>query len=423
MGNNKPFGTTVFCSKIMAKAVGLTAVSATVICKKNEVCTIAGPVSVRPGDSVEYSVAHFNNPPFFNDKARVSWAVFIEGEEVYKYENAERLRLTIKREWENKKITVWAWLNNREKAAKLTTQIGERRIVIVIDPGHGVRPGNVGTQARLYTYKLQDEYGEVKKDEDENAVTNSLRNVLQLPQYVLDDPDTWIVGNNLYRDVGSSDITRHTLETRLNNARFRREDRTVGHHLWSEYTFAFDMARIIMEKLQGRGYEVHSTRDAITTNRDDRNIIRVANNSDAIEFRNRFSNQVEADYFISLHADGDETMGFASGAHVMYDAGRECGEEFAKDLFNSYGEFDDYGEINIITSGSRKHPRARTNYGVLSSRNRAQRKALIEFGFMTNPSDARLMFTQEVKELMADQIIEGLERNISKFKQSRLRRL
>lgn len=54
--------------------------------------------------------------------------------------------------------------------------------VIIIDPGHGYIKGSTGTASWLCTYKNK-----------EKPTENLVSNVLNLPQYVIDDPNQWIV--------------------------------------------------------------------------------------------------------------------------------------------------------------------------------------------------------------------------------------
>jgi len=277
-----------------------------------------------------------------------------------------------------KKTTVY----NGDGCTSENIKLKEKKIVIVIDPGHGVTPGNVGTQARVYTYKLQDDEGKERKDDEGNVLTQSA-DVTQLPQYVIDDPETWIVGNNQVKDKKHTD-SKNILDAQR-----------------TESLFAYDLSLIIIRKLRDKGYEVINTRTS-------RDVVQVTNSIEAIEFRRRITNNNEADYFISLHADGDESMGFASGGHVVYNVDDQDGAELAADLFSNYTILD----INTTT---REHPAPRNNVGVVGDKNKATRKALIEFGFMTSPKDARAMFTDLSREQMADQIISGLELNINRY--------
>lgn len=67
----------------------------------------------------------------------------------------------------------------------------------MIDLKDGVTLGNKGAQARIYQYKLKANNGEILKDAKGNVQTKTAT-VIDLPSYVLEAPDTWIIGNNDY---------------------------------------------------------------------------------------------------------------------------------------------------------------------------------------------------------------------------------
>lgn len=76
-------------------------------------------------------------------------------------------------------------------------QLKNSRPVIVIDLGHGVTLGNEGALARIYQYKLKANNEEILKDAKGNVQTKTAT-VIDLSSYVLEAPNTWIIGNNDY---------------------------------------------------------------------------------------------------------------------------------------------------------------------------------------------------------------------------------
>lgn len=67
----------------------------------------------------------------------------------------------------------------------------------MIDLGDGVTLGNEGALARIYQYKLKANNEEILKDAKGNVQTKTAT-VIDLPSYVLEAPNTWIIGNNDY---------------------------------------------------------------------------------------------------------------------------------------------------------------------------------------------------------------------------------
>ncbi len=241
---------------------------------------------------------------------------------------------------------------------------------IVIDPGHGVTPGNEGAQARIYEYMLQGTDGKVLKDAKSNAQTKTA-NVIDLPQYVLDNPSTWIIGDNDYKVSKNNKLDPNRTEN------------------YMVYDTAGKMEKLLVEK----GYKVINTRKA-------REVTKVSDSKEAIYFRTTIANNNKADYFISIHADGANN--FASGSHVIYNKGDEDGKELAKDIFSNY----------TVVAIEAKHPSAREDVGVVGSKNNTKRKVLIELGYITSPSDANKIYSN--MDLVAEQLVQGLEKNINK---------
>lgn len=254
--------------------------------------------------------------------------------------------------------------------SKLVTKITldekdeETKPIIVIDPGHGIKGGNVGTQARIYKYKLMGKDGKELLDKNGKVLTDK-KNVNELPQYVLDNPNKWILGNN--------SSANHELDN----------ERT-------EYKLTYDVGKIIYDYFKEKKYEVIITR----TSRD----IKSYDGNDLIR-RVNMANEAKADYFISIHADGDNS--FVHGAHAIYSS--SDGKELASDIMKYYTV------VGVLNTSPKKDVR---NLYIFKAANKTKRITLVELGFITNPKEAKKLFNNI--KLIANQLIKGLEENINR---------
>lgn len=251
------------------------------------------------------------------------------------------------------------WLGTKEQSFKLKRKIP----VIVIDPGHGVDPGNKGAQARIYLYQRSNKDENFFKDDTGRA------DIMNLPKYVLEDPKKWIIGNN--------DSKNHNLDN----------DRT-------ESKLVYDISLEIVKLLKNKGYKVINTRKTSK-------IVKVSDEDESKNYRIKIANDNEADYFISIHADG--LNDFTSGCNAIYFKGDEISKELAQDVFSNY----------TVIQKSKKHPEERNDIRVIGEKNYTKRKVLIELGFITNPNDANKIYNNKV--LIAEQLVQGLEVNINKY--------
>lgn len=254
------------------------------------------------------------------------------------------------------------WYGDRNNAFYLE----RRKPIIVIDPGHGYSNSidpktNIGAQARIYKYKVKGNEKKIERAE-----------VDKLPQYVLDEPEKWIVNNK-----------------ELDKYR-------------TEHILALRVSRKMEELLTKKGFECYLTRNNET-------VEKLVSES-AIWKRMDFANEKNADYFISIHADGSE--GYPTGSHAIYTNNLDdtLSKEIASDILRFY----------TIVPHSEKHPRKDTNQdvGLLNNTNRAkekklvERRTLVELGFITTPKDAKIMFENINK--IAEQLVQGLLYNIDK---------
>ena len=124
--------------------------------------------------------------------------------------------------------------------------------------------------------------------------------------------------------------------------------------------------------------------------------------------RIKYTNNINADYFISIHADGDYNPK-ESGSHTIYreKAGdldyNKISKEFATDIFSKY---------TIISKHNSPKKDIRGLQVLSAVSNKTKRKVLIELGYMTNTSDYNLMSINTDK--IAAEIFEGLTININK---------
>jgi|GEM_PF-2566913 N-acetylmuramoyl-L-alanine amidase len=261
------------------------------------------------------------------------------------------------------------WYGDRNNAFYLE----RRKPIIVLDPGHGFTGGsdkevNAGAQARKYTYKIKDGKGKTAFAED----------IKDLPQYVLDDPKEWIVGNNSIDSTNRKGIPDK-----------------------AEYLLVYDVCEKMQTILKGKGFECFLTRK--------RELKELSSNESALYLRADFANAKKADYFISIHADGDND--FPTGAHSCYTNNSDdaLGKELAIDILKFY----------TVLPINYPHPRKRSNLGLLNNVNKTkekrliERRTLVELGFVTTPKDAKIMF--ENIDKIAEQLVQGLLYNIEKY--------
>ncbi|MCF6349802.1 MAG: N-acetylmuramoyl-L-alanine amidase [Flavobacteriaceae bacterium] len=239
--------------------------------------------------------------------------------------------------------------------------------VIVLDPGHGVDGGNVGAQSRKYKYKLKGSDGKVKLDKNKKEITD-LKDIMSLPQYVIDNPSKWIVGDN--------ESSNHKYDN----------DRT-------EYGLTYDVASKMKSILKEKGYE-----NTLLT-RTSKDITKVTGHK--LAYRIDIANNKKADYFISIHADGSKN--FTSGSHAIYSNTDSIDE--SKKISNDIMKY--YNVVEVESDSPKKDVRG---LRVLRTTNKTKRKTLVELGFLTSPSDAKKMFSNI--SLMAEQLTKGLIENI-----------
>ena len=258
---------------------------------------------------------------------------------------------------------------NVKEDPKLTN---DKKFVIVLDPGHGIKPGNSGTQAR--TYKYYSNY-------EEKITDGKLHNVNDLPQYVLDDPTKFIV-SKLSKDWGYDNSNTEGMTT-------------------------YKIAIKLKEKLESIGHTVYMTRSQVETVYlgDEPNFKfyegKVSADA-AITYRNSFTNAKNADYFIAIHCDGADNL-IDKGSHSIYSDATS--KQLATDIMSEYNDF-----ITVL----KRSPDLRNDLGVLRTSNKAKMKTLVEVGFLTNPNEAKTIINN-IDEI-AKRLYNGLIINFNKQK-------
>ncbi len=247
-------------------------------------------------------------------------------------------------------------------------ELKRKNPVIIIDPGHGVKGGNEGAQARIYKYKVKGEDGKLLLDAKKNPITK-MADVMSLPDYAIEDPVTWIDGNN------------ESKNHKYDNER-------------TEFRLTYDVGLAMHNQLLAKGYKSIITRK-------NREVVTETEND--LVYRVTIANNKKADYFISIHGDGLAT--FSSGSHAIYSKIHDIteGKEIAEDIMSHY-------DIVEVEANSPKQDSR--NLYVFKAVNKTKRTTLVEIGFVTTPKDAKKMFANQTK--IAEQLVQGLEDNIKK---------
>ncbi len=243
-------------------------------------------------------------------------------------------------------------------------ELEKRKPIIVIDPGHGYTKGTTGAVCRIYTHKVKDNNGNPMKDDKGNFI-NRTSDIMQLPQYVIDDYNSWVISEK-------EDTNRN------------------------ERGLVFDVSLKLVQLLKSKGYDCILTRTE-----------RVINGNDNITTRAeriKKANDNAADYFISIHADGGKFT--STGSHTIYPDTSDNdvltkSKKLAEDIFKYYDV------VNVDKESPKKDVRG---IQILKSSNKTKRMVLVELGFLTNPQDAKKMFSNIDK--IAEQLAKGLLYNI-----------
>lgn len=153
-----------------------------------------------------------------------------------------------------------------------------------------------------------------------------------------------------------------------------------GSH--QEKVYALDIVKRLGKILSGRGVNVLYTRedDTYPTLRD----------------RTDYANEVNADYFISIHlnsaanstAKGIETLIYGNGGNA-----EALAEKVQASLINA-------------TDAINRGVKVRTNLAVLKNTNMPA--ILVETGFISNPEEVKKLATEQYREILAKAIADGV---------------
>ena len=266
------------------------------------------------------------------------------------------------------------------------------KIVIVIDPGHGWDTGNTGTECRQFVYYGRDENGE----RDTSSSSRRTATAFDLPDYVLQDVEHWI---NRFIDIPDLDME------------------------YQEWFYVIDVSLLLKAELERSGeYRVLLTRE-VEPNPEYREQIA---GTDTMTERYRIPNNNNADYFISVHCDGQEQVRF-SGAFVLFPRNIDAipqgqGQDIRRSRILGQDILRHYTALNVARDrrsngtyidtvrqpGAPPHGKR-----VLMNVNRTQRRVLVELGRMTNPNDILGLYQPNIQQTMAENLAQGIIFNIT----------
>jgi len=274
-------------------------------------------------------------------------------------------------------------------------------IVVVIDPGHNATPRKDRSGEELTNipqdsgsiailgYKHKIKGVDNNPEKDVNGKDKELTSKLDdLPDYVIQELALGTVFNSNCGVTSSSKWIIERLVDENNDNKVRLEEKNY-ETLWT-----FRIGDRVKKILQNIGYTVFTTREVLRSGKSINEIV-------------NFSNEKNADYFISIHLDSS-CYYEKSGGHTIYgntgatiDKKRQ--EEFAKDITSYF----DVTELNNSPRGDTR------GLGVLASNHRTLRKVLFEIGYITNPNEFAII--KESVSRIATQIVLGLEANVARY--------
>lgn len=161
-----------------------------------------------------------------------------------------------------------------------------------------------------------------------------------------------------------------------------------------EKNINLEISQLLEEKLKSKGYKVILTREKD----------QYVDNS----LRAKLANKKKARVFVSIHSNSAENNSSADGIQVLYYPNRES---TIGDLNNNHLA---QIMINSLTKGTGARDRGiveRPNLIVLKQTKMPA--ILIECGFLSNPSEEKLLLTYEYQDKIVNSIVDGLEEYFS----------
>lgn len=235
-------------------------------------------------------------------------------------------------------------------------------------------------------------YGQKANNGDLNKTVIKTAQAKDLPDYVLQDIDKWIVS---YSSISDKDL--------------KVEDR--------EWHYVAEVSHRIVTLLNSyNNIVVYLTKD-LEVHRDGNILLKKQiKGEQVISERRAVANDNKADCFLSLHCDGQATFK-TTGVIIPRDA--DSSEADKSDISKSRQLGNDimnrYSLIQTLYVDKKPDPVVQLSEekGVIIKSNKTQRRIIIEFGRMTNPNDIRNLYSNGAKDTIAQNLVDGIIYNIN----------
>ncbi len=252
--------------------------------------------------------------------------------------------------------------------------------IIVLDPGHGYPGGNTGTQVRRYDYKEQGEDGEPKKENGKDVIKKCVR-WENLPPHTIVDKESmkkWITGVHMEK-----------------------------YGFLTEQTLVYDVVKSMYDYLVSESFPKEKLIFIREKYRDKRL-------GPSLRERINLSNKAKADYYISIHANGDPEDYTTEGAYALYGKNKDKSKDLAKFMMEGYEQ-----KFSIPFNGGNPEEEVlisiqaatNDNGGLFRENHNVSWVTLVELGHLTNPVDARKMNEQkeEIGQFLAERLLKHID--------------